>query len=166
MSTLLWSFCYTMQYILGFEFSGMPFQKKIKLFQDSLLHKFNYLWRPEFLVLKKYWKYISGFKCPGSKISSNISDLSSFFRLINLIIQLIIILKNMLIHLGASFVILVIFLILCYSHLSIDQKKWFITFSDAEKFLILKHFILTSFQFYPFVSNPALRYCTITKNHK
>ena len=97
-------------------------------------------------------------------ISSNISDLSSFFRLINLIIQLfIIILKNMLIHLGASFVILVIFLILCYSHLSIDQKNWFITFSDAEKFLIFKHFILTSFQFYPFVSNPALRYCTVTK---
>ena len=50
----------------------------IPWFQDSLLHKFNYLWRPEFLVLKKYWKYISG-----SMISSNISDLSSFFRLIN-----------------------------------------------------------------------------------
>ena len=54
---------------------------------------------------------------------------------------------------------MVLFLIICYSHVSIGQKNWFITFSNAEKFLILKHCILTSFQFYPILTNLALRYC-------
>merc|ERR1712243_26431 len=38
-------------------------------------------------MVKKYkqWKMISGFKCAGSMISSNISDLLSFYRLLWLV---------------------------------------------------------------------------------